>query len=152
MQLSSQWLRCMELHCSKFPASKQVFQKRTQLEYESENGKSVIILGTRWNIWEWSCHVMRIKICIVTEQNQAVLNSLTAKSVPAGTKNIRPVGFYSRNSTESTLHHKHNNPQTLPPWWCRSPLIRCGIYGPARSDARNLFWRGRTGGWLKQII
>jgi hypothetical protein len=53
---------------------------------------------------------MRVKIRIVTEQNQAVLNSLTAKSVPAGTKNSRPVGFYSRNSTESTLHHKHNNP------------------------------------------
>jgi hypothetical protein len=34
-------------------------------------------------------------------------NSLTAKSVPAGTKNSRPVGFYSRNSTENTLHHKH---------------------------------------------
>ena len=37
------------------------------------------------------------------------VNSLTAKSVPAGTKNSCPVGFYSRNSTESTLHHKHNN-------------------------------------------
>ena len=36
-------------------------------------------------------------------------NSLTAKSVPAGTKNSRPVGFYSRNSTESTVNHKHNN-------------------------------------------
>jgi hypothetical protein len=39
MQLSSQWLCCMELHFSKFPTSKQVFQKRTQLEYEPDNGK-----------------------------------------------------------------------------------------------------------------
>jgi hypothetical protein len=80
------------------------------------------------------------------------VNSLTAKSVPAGTKNSCPVGFYSRNSTESTLHHKHNNPQTLLPWWCRSPLIWRGINGPARSDARNLFRRGRAGGWWKRII
>jgi hypothetical protein len=29
------------------------------------------------------------------------VNSLTAKSIPAGTKNSRPVGFYSRNSRES---------------------------------------------------
>jgi len=28
-----------------------------------------------------------------------------------GTKNSRPVGFYSRNSTKSTFNHKHNNPQ-----------------------------------------
>ena len=41
-----------------------------------------------------------------------IVNSLTAKSVPAGTKNSRPVGFYSRNSTKSALHHKHNNPQS----------------------------------------
>jgi hypothetical protein len=84
--------------------------------------------------------------------NKGEINSLTAKSVPAGTKNSRPVGFYSRNSTESTLHHKHNNPQTLPPWWCRLPLIRRRIYVSARSDARNLFRRGRVGGWQKRII
>ena len=81
-----------------------------------------------------------------------IVNSLTAKSVPAGTKNSRPVGFYSRNSTKSALHHKHNNPQTLPPWWCCLPLTRRGIYGSARSDARNLFRRGRAGGWWKRII
>ena len=39
------------------------------------------------------------------------INSLTAIRVLAGTKNSRPVGFYSRNSTKSTLNHKHNNPQ-----------------------------------------
>ena len=38
-----------------------------------------------------------------------LVNSLTAKFVPVGTKNSRPVGFYGRNSTKSTLHHKHNN-------------------------------------------
>ncbi len=39
------------------------------------------------------------------------LNSLTAIRVLAGTKNSRPVGFCSRNSTKSTFNHKHNNPQ-----------------------------------------
>ena len=39
-------------------------------------------------------------------------NSLTAIRVLAGTKNSRPVGFYSRNSTKSTINpnttiHKH---------------------------------------------
>ena len=38
-------------------------------------------------------------------------NSLTAKSVPGGTKNYRPVGFYSRNSTKSTLHPNTTIPQ-----------------------------------------
>jgi len=36
-------------------------------------------------------------------------NSLTAKSCYGGEKHRNPVGFYSRNSTENTLHHKHNN-------------------------------------------
>ena len=36
-------------------------------------------------------------------------NSLTAKSCYGREKHLNPVGFYSRNSTESTLHHKHNN-------------------------------------------
>ena len=40
-----------------------------------------------------------------------LFNSLTAIRVLAGTKNSRPVGFYSRNSTKSTINHKHNNPQ-----------------------------------------
>jgi hypothetical protein len=34
------------------------------------------------------------------------------------------------------------NPQTSPPWWCRLPLLRRGIFGYARSDAGNLFRRG----------
>jgi len=37
------------------------------------------------------------------------LNSLTAKSCYGGEKHQNPVGFYSGNSTESTLQHKHNN-------------------------------------------
>jgi len=37
------------------------------------------------------------------------VNSLTAKSCYGGEKHRNPVGFYSRNSTESTLQHKHNN-------------------------------------------
>ncbi len=58
----------------------------------------------------------------------------------------------SRNSTKSTINPNTTIPQIWPPWWCRSPLIRRGIYGSARSDVRNLFWRGRAGGWLKRII
>jgi hypothetical protein len=41
-----------------------------------------------------------------------LLNSLTAKSVPAGTKYSRPVGFYSRNSTKSTVNPNITIPQT----------------------------------------
>ena len=37
------------------------------------------------------------------------VNRITAKSCYGGEKHLNPVGFYSRNSTESTLHHKHNN-------------------------------------------
>ena len=46
-----------------------------------------------------------------TTTEKTVINSLTAIRVLAGTKNSRPVGFYSRNSTKSTFNHKHNNPQ-----------------------------------------
>ena len=35
-------------------------------------------------------------------------------------------------------------PQTSPPWWCRLSLLRRGIYGYSRSDAGNLFQRGRA--------
>jgi len=41
--------------------------------------------------------------------DQHVKNSLTAKSCCGGEKHRNPVGFYSRNGMESTLHHKHNN-------------------------------------------
>ena len=44
-------------------------------------------------------------------RTNGVKNSLTAIRVLAGTKNSRPIGFYSRNSTKSTFNHKHNNPQ-----------------------------------------
>jgi hypothetical protein len=33
--------------------------------------------------------------------------------VLAGTKNSRPVGFYSRNSTKSTVKPQHNNPTNM---------------------------------------
>ena len=36
-------------------------------------------------------------------------NSLTAKSCYGGEKHRNPVGFYGRNSTKSTVNHKHNN-------------------------------------------
>ena len=81
-----------------------------------------------------------------------LLNSLTAIRVLVGTKNSHPIGFYSRNSTKSTVNPNTTIPQIWPPWWCHSPLIWCGIYGSAWSVVCNLFWRGRAGGWLKQII
>jgi hypothetical protein len=56
---------------------------------------------------------------------------------------------------KSTLNPNTTIPQIWPPWWCRSPLIRRGIYGSARLDARNLFRRGRAGGgwskWFKSL-
>ena len=39
------------------------------------------------------------------------LNSLTAIRVLAGTKNFRPVGFYCRNSTKSTVNPNTTIPQ-----------------------------------------
>jgi len=49
-----------------------------------------------------------------TTTEKTVINSLTAIRVLAGTKNSRPVGFYSRNSTKSTVNpnttiHKYNH-------------------------------------------
>ena len=35
-------------------------------------------------------------------------NRITAKSCYGGEKHQNPVGFYSRNSTKSTLQYKHN--------------------------------------------
>ncbi len=49
---------------------------------------------------------------------ETLLNSLTAKSVLAGTKNSRPVGFYGRNSTfflVSTTHKQHHHGELPPP-------------------------------------
>jgi hypothetical protein len=39
------------------------------------------------------------------------INSLTAIRVLVGTKNSRPVGFYSRNSTKSTVNPNTTIPQ-----------------------------------------
>ena len=86
------------------------------------------------------------------ENEKCAFNSLTAIRVLAGTKTSRPVGFYSRNSTKSTLNPNTTIPQIWPPWWCRLPLIRRGIYGSARSDTPTLFQRGRAGWWSKRII
>jgi hypothetical protein len=50
-------------------------------------------------------------ITIFPEYVVGVVNSFTAIRVLAGTKNSRPVRFYSRNSMKSTFNHKQNNPQ-----------------------------------------
>jgi hypothetical protein len=43
--------------------------------------------------------------------SQKCINSLTAIRVLAGTKNSRPEGFYSRNSTKSTVNPNTTIPQ-----------------------------------------
>jgi hypothetical protein len=70
------------------------------------------------------------------------LNSLTAIRFRREQKTPAPQDFYGRNSTECTVHHQCNSPQTSPPWRSRSPLLRRGIYGSARSDGGNLVGRG----------
>ena len=32
-------------------------------------------------------------------------------------------------------------PQTSSPWWCRLPLLQCGIYGLPQSDEWSAIWR-----------
>jgi hypothetical protein len=73
---------------------------------------------------------------------EEIINSLTAIRVPVGTKTPALLDSYGRNSTESTVPHQHNNPQTSPPWGSHLPLLRCEIDGSAQSDAGNLFQRG----------
>ena len=54
---------------------------------------------------------------------------------------------HSRNSPKSTINPNTTIPQTSPPWCCRLPLLRHGIYGSARSDVGNLI----KGGWVKAL-
>ncbi len=75
------------------------------------------------------------------------LNSLTAIRFRHEQKTSAPQDSYGRNSTESTIHHQHNNPQTLPPWRSHLPLLQRENDGSARSDAGNLFRRG----WPKAL-
>ncbi len=56
-------------------------------------------------------------------------------------------------STDSTIHHQHNNPQTSPPWRSRLPLLPCEIDGSAQSDAGNFIQRGWTRAlWLGLLL
>jgi hypothetical protein len=43
---------------------------------------------------------------------------------------------------KSTFDPTTTIPQTSPPWWCRLPLLRHGIFGYAQSDEGKLFGRG----------
>ncbi len=74
-------------------------------------------------------------------------NSLTAIRVLAGSKNSPPVGFLLQEQYRKYRNIQHNNQQTSPPWWCHLPLLRCGIYGSAQSEAGNLFERG----WARAV-
>ena len=74
--------------------------------------KIVIILGTRRNVWEWSYHVTRVKIRIVTKQNQAVLKQRTLQSLIqiVGTLKdgyIRKVPLPRVPRIQSTSHMQH---------------------------------------------
>ncbi len=73
-------------------------------------------------LWPWLC-----------------LNNLTAIRFRREQKTPFPEDSYDRNSTESTIHHQQNNPQTSPPWQSHLPLLWSGIDGCTRSDAGNLF-------------
>ena len=63
-----------------------------------------------------------------------IVNSLTPKSVPAGTKNSRSKGFWLA---------KHRT-QTSPPWWSRFPLQRNDFDGRAYPNPGSLRGRGWT--------
>jgi hypothetical protein len=75
------------------------------------------------------------------------LNSLTAIRVLVGTKNSRPVGFYSRNSTKSTV-----NPNTTIHKYDHHGGAVCPSYGVGSMDPPNRTRRpsskgvGRGGG------
>jgi hypothetical protein len=112
----------------------------------------------KWNTPSSGCYeALPILACKTSESSQAIgilsslgclmstlmqVNSLTAIWVPAGTKTPAPWDSYNRKITESTVDPNTTIPQTSPQWWSRLSLLRCGIYGSARSDAFGLFGRG----------
>jgi len=71
------------------------------------------------------------------------LNSLTNKG-SGGNEKLLPCRIPIVRIVRKVPSTPNNttNPQTSPPWWCRLPLLRCGNFGYARSDAGNLFRRG----------
>ncbi len=74
-------------------------------------------------------------------------NSLTAKSCYGGEKHQNPVGLYSRNSTESTLHHKHNNHKHLHHGGAICPSYGVGSMDtPDRTRVTSSEGVGREGG------
>ena len=80
------------------------------------------------------------------------INSLTAIRVLAGTKNSRPVGFYSRNSTKSIV-----NPNTTIHKHYHHGGAVCHSYGVGSMDPPDRTRRPSSegvsrGGWSKRII
>ena len=65
-----------------------------------------------------------------------MFNSLTAKSVPAGTKNYRFVEFPRRNSTFFRVVQNTQQPPTTPTMVSRLPLLWHGLDGYAKSNLR----------------
>ena len=74
----------------------------------------------------------------------ACINRNTPYKGSGGNKKLPPhriptVGIVRKSPlTPPQQSHKHHHP-----WWCRLPLLRCGIYGYSQSYAGNLYRRGR---------
>ena len=80
-----------------------------------------------------------------------VVNSLTAISCYGGEKHQNPVGFYSRNSTESTLQDKHNNHKHHHHGGAVCPSFGVGSMDPPdRTHVTSSEEVGR-GGWCKRF-
>ena len=79
---------------------------------------------------------------------KVLFNSLTAKSCYGGEKHRNPVGFYSRNSTESNLHHKHNNPQHYHHGGAVCPFYGVGYMDPPNRTRVNSS-KGSGGGLVE---
>ena len=79
------------------------------------------------------------------------VNSLTAISCYGGEKHQNPVGFYSRNSTESTLQDKHNNHKHHHHGGAVCPSFGVGSMDPPdRTHVTSSEEVGR-GGWCKRF-
>ncbi len=105
-------------------------------------GSLLIAFDSRILFSWWSIFLMISDCWYYSDFLFETINSLTAIRFRWEQKTPAPYYSFGRNSTESTVNHQPNNPQTSPPRRSRSPLLWRGIYGPARSDAGNLFGRG----------
>ena len=70
---------------------------------------------------------------------------LTYKQGSGGNKKLPPRRFSTIGIVlKLPLTPNTTNPQTSPPWWCRLPLLWRGIFGYTRSNAGDIFGKGRA--------